>query len=40
MLPQGIMTNEKANYCSGLTRGRPGEWETDLVYFIINGNIN
>jgi len=23
-----------------LTRGRPGRWETDLVYFIINGNIN
>jgi hypothetical protein len=24
----------------GLTRGRPGAWETDLVHFIINGNIN
>ena len=23
-----------------LTRGRPGAWETDLVHFIINGNIN
>jgi hypothetical protein len=22
------------------TRGRPGVWETDLVHFIINGNIN
>ena len=23
-----------------ILRGRPGAWETDLVYFIINGNIN
>jgi hypothetical protein len=23
-----------------LTSGRPGAWKTDLVHFVINGNIN
>jgi hypothetical protein len=27
-------------FTASLTRGRPGAWETDLVHFIINRNMN
>jgi hypothetical protein len=35
-----MKTDSKTALKEDLTRGRPGAWETDLVHFIVNGNIN
>jgi len=39
-VPYTLVATNRTVEITKLTRGRPGAWETDLVHFIIDGNIN